>query len=333
MFEYERSATFDGLPVDRQFRCEQLPKIADRLAGAIESIERWDLRVAESGRLRAAEKVLRRTAEAGAYPADPKELHRIASAIRVAQDFGQIMEALGPERSERLAAELERALKGTLEGVEKEREPYRFGTQFLFGAALVRAGLEPEVPTAETRNPDFVVCSGTLRYGVEVKRPSSQRGAVDVLSSARDQFEAAGLRGIVVVDVSDCLEEVGLQDCVPSFTVPPHEELKPAFRAMRTRLGDVVWDAARRRHRPGFSSVVGLWVLARGWRWALDDLSRPEYFEAQGMYRLASTRWNIWDHKTDEFQRRVQRALRDGGFFIHEAEQESSAPVTRVFWE
>lgn len=333
MFPHRHSRRFDGLPADRQFRCEQLPRIADRLAGAIESLQRWDIRVAESGRLRAAEKVLRLAALAGVYPSAPEELHRIAEAIRTAQDFGQIMDTLGPERSERLAAELQRSVKGTLEGREAAREPYQFHTQFWFGAALVRAGLDPLIPTDSQRNPDFVLCPGTVRYGVEVKRPSSERGAFDLLRSARDQLVAAGLRGIVVMDLSDCLEEMGLRRFVPTSGQPPHEELKPAFEEFRDRLGDTVWDAERRQHRPGFSSVIGIWVLARGWRWAMDDLIRPEYFEAQGMLRFASARGNVWDHLTDEFFRRVQRGLQDGGFFLLEAEQESSDPVRRAFWE
>lgn len=94
-----------------------------------------------------------------------------------------------------------------------------------------------------------------------------------------------------------------------------------------------MWDTERRQHRAGFSNVVGIGVLARGWRWILDDLTRPEHFEAQGMYRFASTRGNVWDHLTDEFFRRVQVGLRDGGFFLLEAEQESSDPVPRAYWE
>jgi hypothetical protein len=333
VFPHRHSRRFEDTPADRQFRCEQLPRIADRLAGAIESLQRWDIRVAESGRLRAAEKVLRQVALAGTYPSEPEELHRVAEAIRTAQDFGQIMDALGPERSERLAGELQRSVKGTLEGRETAREPYQFHTQFWFGAALIRAGLDPEVPTDRRRNPDFVVCPGTVRYGVEVKRPSSERGAFDLLRSARDQLVAARLHGIVVMDLSDCLEDMGLRRVVPTAAQGPHEELKPAFKEFRDRLGNVVWDAERRQHRPGFSSVIGIWVLARGWRWTLDDLTRPEYFEAQGMLRFASVRGNVWYHRTDEFFRCVQGGLRDGGFFLLEAEQESSDPVLRAFWE
>ncbi len=79
--------------------------------------------------------------------------------------------------------------------------------------------------------------------------------------------------------------------------------------------------------------MIGIWVLARGWRWALDDLTRPEYFEAQGIFRFASTRGNVWDHLTDEFFHRVQEGLRNGGLFLLEAEQQSSDPVPRAFWE
>ena len=57
----------------------------------------------------------------------------------------------------------------------------------------------------------------------------------DLLRSARDQLVAAGLRGVVVMDLSDCLEDTGLRRFAPTSGEPPYEELKLGFQEFRDR--------------------------------------------------------------------------------------------------
>lgn len=101
---------FDDLPQERQFRCEKLPGLANRLERVIRQLESWQVRVADLGRLQSAVKTLRKAAEAGTYPVEENALRRIAEAIRIAQDFGQIVDAIGDSISNRLARELQLAL-------------------------------------------------------------------------------------------------------------------------------------------------------------------------------------------------------------------------------
>jgi hypothetical protein len=330
---YKRSEDLGGLGAGKSLVVDNLPIALERLTNAIELFESRGIRVADLGRLNQGRSTLEKVIRAGRYPSDQASLRRIANAVRLCQDFETIAESVPQEVAGRLAGELQQALKGTLDGGEKTRRPFQFQSQFWFGGALLRAGFDVLIPSDRSKNPDFVLTPGAVTYGVEVKRPGTAEAAEDALRKAREQLDAAGTKGIVVFDLSDCLEHLGLRRFVHGAVGRGYEDLKPHYRILTDSLGEIVWDAERREHRAGYTSVIGLWSLARGWLWDLDDLTSPRLFDMQGMQRFASAKGNVWYYIADEFFHRLVSALRESGFAIHEVEQESKDPIRTPYWE
>ena len=331
MRRFEKS--YEATPSDHRITVAKLPILIDRIDSVVARLEDWDIRVAPLGRLKEARRQLNITHKKGAYDRDKTELAKTAEAVRIAKDFSQIIQVIEDESTRGVAAELQHVLKGTLRGRDRDRKPYQFQSQFLFGADLLRAGLNPEVPSGTGKGPDFVVCPGTQRFAVEVKRPGSRRGVFDLLKSARDQIQHARLHGIVVLDLTDCLEELGLRRVEPSNPEPPFAAVKEPYRELSEEVYDVIWDDEKLQYRPGFSDIMGVWYIARGWRWMLDDLEAPQLFEFQGFHRMASTRGNLWYHLADEFHRLMVDAMLDAGSFINQADHEATHPIRKPFWE
>ncbi len=267
-----------AVPRDRQFHAGSAAVLIERLKESIAKLEQWQVRVADLGRLRTALRVLQAVVDAGRYSTRKHDLQDIAEAVVLASDFYKITQALGNEQSERIAKELQRMLAGTLTAQEKQRTPYQFQAQFFVGAILCRGGISPGVPDDTRKNPDFLLPNGTLLHGIEVKRPAALRGVTDLLRSARDQLRAAGVRGFIAMDVSDCLRDAGLR----KFSNDPEEqsfgEVRPQYEDLAKGIHHQLWNEDRQDYWPGFECVLGTWIFARGWRWLEGDYDAPQIF-------------------------------------------------------
>ena len=233
------------------------------LEEAIADLRRWGLRVPELGRLQAHLKTLRGVQDAGEFPLDSGRRTVVAHALRDASDFAAIAIALEPARMEAIATELARTMGGTPHQSERGREAYQFQSQFFCGAVMSAAGVYLRASTGAGPYPDFVVDNGTLRHGIEVKRPESSRGVERGLRSAATQLAAVD-GGMVVMDLSD-----GLQS---DLVLPVqkgegfhawHSETDSRFRASVRTVTELVG----RRAFSNATHVLSVGFFARGWLW------------------------------------------------------------------
>ncbi len=324
---------FADRPQYSRLTVENLPILRDRLLEAISSLEGWGVRVPDLGRLRAAARVLDECIETGHYPADQSTLQKTVESIIVAQDFSQITAAIRPDAVERLAQDLQAAMGGTVDGQEKSRRPYQYQSQLWFGAAMARGGLFPKVPSPSKGGPDFFVCPYALRYGVEVKRPGKPTRFHGTISGARDQLAEGGNQGIIALDLTDSLDELGLRQFVEEIEDPIDLDLRLAYKTVVDEVANQIWDSGRSAHKPGYRRVIGLAVALRGWRWQMQDLSAPTVFSFFGMQSFSSTSGNVWGRAASDFFDLLITGLRKGGVHIHLAEYESSNPDAKPYYE
>ena len=328
---YTAEREFLPLPDEKRVVVEQLLSLEEALRAAIARLDELGIASREGSRLKECADILNSTATAGAYPAGEDALAEVGEAVLTARDFRDVSNALPKDVSDRLTRGLGTASGGPIEDPTAGGAPRQFQTQLWFGAVMTAGGLNPRVRFGDD-GPDFLVRPGALSYGVEVKHPTSERGAFECLRNARHQLATVG-HGVVVMELSDCLDNIGLQRFGPKSPGPTDREIKRKLRELADRLSGLVWDWNTQTHRPTFKPVFALWVFARGWRWDVADRLAPELLGFQRMHRYCSTAGNVWCHKADEFMKQVSAGLEAGGFPIHLADQESPTPIARPFFD
>jgi hypothetical protein len=273
-------------------------QVAERLSTAIDILERADIRVSGLSRLKHARDRLRKTAADDHFPDDEKERQLTAWAIRDAQDYDHILRVFDSDVIRELAPEIQRAIAGDPRSPLSLRQALTFQTQFWVGAVLTYAGLEVQVPMGNgEKMPDYFVLNGTLRHGVEVKRPKSATHLRNLLSGAAKQLAAQSTRGAVVVDISDCLDQPTLLahgDDIDLLT----EAADAAFTALADELGNLVLTELNRfGYASSFSNIITLIVLARGWYWPTGASAVPVYYSNARNRVFTSQPGNLWWHR------------------------------------
>ncbi len=246
--------------------------VAQRFDDAVSVFDQWDIRVHRSSRLRECSRLMRHVYSVGAFPADRDELLRVSHAVRDATEFIEISDALPAERLRPLAVDLQTAVAGGIgQGASRAAQ---YQTQLWIGAMLAYSGTNVGVLLeADGKNPDFIITNGTLRYAVEVKRPSKFR-ARRIISEATGQITSRHYHGgAIVVDLTDCID--------PTFAVRvgrnPHEDDTPLKReAMRlTReLSEQIYDYEGKQLYPNRTGVFGMVTTGRTIHWDENDRSR-----------------------------------------------------------
>jgi hypothetical protein len=178
------------------------------------------------------------------------------------------------ERLDPIALDLQEAVGGTRVDNEESRAPYQFQVQYLVGAILAFGGVTPITPIASDKSyPDFYFQNGTFWYGVEVKRPTSVKGAPRLLNKAARQLRKLRLHsGVVVMDLSECVSNT-VDIVYPGSSAT--RDLEGELVDCAERLEDVVWSEPQQSRRPGFANVGVLLTFARAMVWNMDDLSHP----------------------------------------------------------
>jgi hypothetical protein len=240
--------------------------LADKLAEAIEILRSWKLRVPEASRLPMAVGVLRRVSAAQAYPSDRRELTRIQNAIRIAFDFYHITRTLTVDRVDAVAEDLRRALGGTLDDLGAT-EALRAQSQVLIAAVMAVGGLGPGAPDpGATKTPDYILKLGTLRFGVEIKRPESVRAIPAKLDEAIDQVAAVDVEGGVIV--------LDLSDCIPYHSSDGSPEGERELRFSHAR--EIARHHLLSSRKQGASRITNLLVLANLLGWTVDPAPAPD---------------------------------------------------------
>jgi hypothetical protein len=246
--------------------------LAQRFDDAVNVFDQWGIRVHRSSRLRECSRLMRHVYSMGAFPADRDELLRVSHAVRDATEFIEISDALPAERLRPLVVDLQSAVGGGIgQGASRAAQ---YQTQMWIGAMLAYSGTNVGVVlNAAGKSPDFVVTNGTLRYAVEVKRPSQFR-ARRIISEANDQITPRYFHGgAIVVDLTDCID----QTLSVSVGSNPYEDGTPLKReAMRlTReLSEQIYDYAGKQTYPNRTGIFGLITTGRIMYWHENDRSR-----------------------------------------------------------
>lgn len=284
------------LPGDgnRELRPERLITVAEHLDEAIGEFRAWGVRIPDNTRLPAISRLLRATASAGAYPEDHSQLTILGDAIRTAQEFIEIANALPVDPIESVRHDLQHAVKGDLSNSEVPGPNLRFQTQLWVGSMLGSPGTPVGVYSRapEGKSPDFILPNGTLKYAVEVKRPNGRLNAQDVIRTAYRQIREADVHGgVIVIDVTDCIDagvryQYGCGDGRPSGVAE-------AMEALLSDLHTEVFIENRSSIRRGREHVFSLISFCRAMYW---DVCRPEY---PVLSRYVAT-VNYWrrDHRT-----------------------------------
>ena len=246
--------------------------LAQRFDDAIRVFDQWDIRVHRSSRLRECSRLMRHIHSVGAFPADRDELLHISNAVRDATEFIEICDALPAERLRPLAVDLQSAVAGKIgQGASRAAQ---YQTQLWIGAMLAYSGTNVGILLgADGKNPDFLVTNGTLRYAVEVKRPSRFR-ARRIISEANDQITARHYHGgAVVVDLTDCIDRT-LAVSIGSDPLEVDTPLKREAMRLTRELSEEIYDYESRRLYPNRAGIFGLVTTGRTIHWDVNDRSR-----------------------------------------------------------
>lgn len=281
------------------------------LESAISTLRAWGVSVSPDSRLFAAQELLARLAEAGTFPTVRHESRRAVNALLAAQDFAEIAGRLPPNRVAEVRKELQVAVdRGSLDQDEdeNERQPYQYQGQHWIGTVLHIAGLNPTLPRVRRgKSPDYLVENGTRRYGIEVKRPASERSISRRLEHAVEQLAGFDVFGAVVLDLTDCMA-----DTEPSVFLPEGERLGNVADA-------IVWDSVRERHQPGFERIIMMTVVLRG-AWGIRNTTptRIQFFNASASSVFVAASGSLLDHHACWLRKSLQSGLFRPGTLIEE---------------
>jgi hypothetical protein len=248
---------------------------AENAEGVVAFFTKWGLGRSALHRLHEAARVLRRVASSGSYGATDVELTEAATAMTLAMDFYAIASTLDPTRIDGIVDELAPALAGALISRTRDRTARATQSQFWITMLFVRAGVAPAILGASFgRRPDFAVTIDSLPFAVEVKRPESWKSAPDGMDAAADQIRHSGMPGVIVLDLSDCIEAdkyiVGAIDS----PIPAHELLRSDYDLGVRRI---VRRAKTYCRSDKYDHVAALVTLARICAWSRQDMSQPRW--------------------------------------------------------
>jgi hypothetical protein len=246
--------------------------LADHLDDAVRLFRSWNIRVIDVSRLVESARLLRQVSTCGHFPNSGPDLMRVAHAARDAQEFAEISWVLPPQQLKPLADDLQRAVQGQL-GVGAT-QPVQFQTQLWVGAMLAQSGARTGVITGGAgKRPDYIITEGTLRYPIEVKRPTHQLRADSIISDAARQLCGPRYHGsMIVVDLTDCLNPATAARV--GNGPPEHEQLQNETIRLSGELHREIFDNKASRLRSGRQHIFALVTFGRAIYWDEDDLSQ-----------------------------------------------------------
>jgi hypothetical protein len=217
-------------------------------------------------------------------------------ALELSFDYSAIAETLPTKRIAAVRRELRDSTKGNLDPPAHRRTALQLQTQFVVRAALVRAGVFPVHPTHSPKtgksSPDMLVENGLSTYGLEVKRPEKTKNVARLFDEARDQLGSYGVKGVVVMDLTDCLRDV-------EPTRVSDEVCQLACELMdRAFIRDI-------GYHPGYEDIMMVAALAR-LAWHSKDethTSMVSVHTSVATILLASKRNTLLDHHAQWFRK------------------------------
>jgi len=305
---------------DLRFSAKDCAPYAQALRDALKQFQLAGLRVPNAARLSIAARLLSDVSQLGCFPTGKEELRRIANAMGDASDFFDIAELLPTFQARNILAQLQQALKGTLDDERHRQTAYRFQSQFWLGAVLTRGGYAPRIPDSNGSHPDFIVEEGLSQYGVEVKRPESAESALQLLTEGAAQLRAYKVKGLIIFDLSECVGTEALSYVPIGEEVETRDRMLAQFKAAYSALRARVLDGKNNRLREGFENVLGIIGLARGWSWISDSPPGLALFGTGGATMLFSPVRNVTYYHSKHLVAKTIRGLRHLGYEFEEFE-------------
>lgn len=295
-------------------RCNVLARRLDRI---VNGFQQSGITVPQLSRLRREARLLEGIANRRAFPTDQTARLSVGNAARDAYEFEAIRKLVGDPMMISIAADLQAALKGTPERLDKSRKPYQFQSQLWTGSVFHSAGVTLKIPaTTTTKSPDFVIEVGATAYGLEVKRPSQVTAIPRAMADAVRQLQEYGVIGGVALDVSDCLSQTTLQQYRANRNEPPYALTDADFRKIYRGAGDLLIDSKRRRMLSAINIIFFLIVYATGWRWFNKGSSGPELFDASQFGTFVTTKGNLAYWHADAIRKAYERGRKKIGLFV-----------------
>ncbi len=188
---------------------ELAAEAAGDLKQTIARLTNWGVRVPAASRARTALEVLEHVASSGQFTSEQRGDDTAIRALQLSMDLRAITDSLPTDLVAELRRDLEKCVAGKLAFDPDDLEPSQFQSQLIIRAAFAKMGVVPLVPTKAEfsggKRPDILVENGVSRYGIEVKRPTKASTVLSNAARASTQIGEPGLKGGVILDVTDCL--------------------------------------------------------------------------------------------------------------------------------
>ncbi len=263
------------LSLPPRYTPEDLSTLGEQLTELIQKFGQWNIRAADSGRLRQAAHVLLAAGAGGVIPANTAEARlRFANAISDAFDFSDIAKALGEEQIRSLARDIERAMKGSLGRSGFENRGYAFQSQFWVGALLALAGFNPvPIKARSTPTPDFEFVVTSLPYGAEVKRLAAGSSVRAHLAKANEQLAAVGYFGVAFIDFSAQLDDMNGEVVRVEDMPEARREYYNRFRYLAGEMEDSLLSKNSAHSPARCDRILFAAAFTRNWFWY--DVQNP----------------------------------------------------------
>jgi len=219
-------------------------------------------------------------------------------SLELAFDYGAIAASLPSTRIAEVRRDLEQSILGPISPHETSRGPLQLQSQFVVRAALVRAGVLPVHPrTGGGKSPDLLVENGLSCYGIEAKRPQVAGNVLPRFDDARDQLRDFGLKGAVLVDVTDCIRDT------------PKHQVDETVRKLALEIYDRVFTTGW-GYKEGYEGIVVAGAYARvAWTSADGDAASMVNVHTSSTIGLFTKRRNVL---LDHHGRWLRAAFADG---------------------
>ena len=266
---------------------------------ALQLLKNWGVKIPTDSRLHQARAILEQGARVGVLAPSHRGDSLGLRSLEIALDYSAIARTLPTEPLAAMRRELRDSLTGPIDPPEGELGPLQLQSQAVLRAAFVFAGESPIHPTHSPQrglsSPDLILENGTMRYGIEAKRPQVEKNILPRFRDGCTQLANFRVSGGVLVDVSDCIR--GLDNQAASEFV----------RSSGASLLDEVFEQGH-GHKSRYGHIMLAGVYGRA-AWSSDD--GPEHamvnvYHASRIGIFARAPNTLQDHRAKWIRRSVQ---------------------------
>jgi hypothetical protein len=233
---------------------EMAKEAAADLRATAERFGNWGLRIPAGSRIAQAISVLDDVSTSGRFTPQQRAGLEGFQALQFSMDMRAVADTLPEGKVKELRTDIEKCISGPLAPNADNLEPAQFQSQLIVRSAFWRMGVDPQVPTkaqfGDRKRPDILIANGLSTYGIEVKRPTKDSTVLSNATSASGQILTPGLKGGVILDLTDCMAGVASSD-VDDRLLAHYDALAALF--FKNGVGFV----------PGQSHMIVAGVMAR----------------------------------------------------------------------